>query len=186
MGIDFLRHHNFTVQAGTDSLLDESANLVVRAHLSNARSHCISLVSSANSDRYSELLQKYVDITQPHNVYGPPKHSIEMPIHTTGEPVYERARGVAPHYHHKAKQQLEELERSGIIYRGSSSYASPIMIVPKKGTDELRIVIDYRRLNAQTVKNRYPIPFLRDFTNVGNTGKAIPYKCRRALVTLPP
>ena len=32
------------------------------------------------------------------------------------------------------------------------------MFVLKKGTDELRGVIDFRKLNDVTIKNRYPLP----------------------------
>ncbi len=38
------------------------------------------------------------------------------------------------------------------------------MFVPKKG-GKLRIVIDYRRLNAITIKNRYPLPNIEEMKN---------------------
>ena len=46
------------------------------------------------------------------------------------------------------------------IRPSSSPYAAPVMFVPKAGggPDNLRMVIDYRELNQQTIKDRYPLP----------------------------
>ncbi|KAG8199224.1 hypothetical protein JTE90_003652 [Oedothorax gibbosus] len=46
-----------------------------------------------------------------------------------------------------------------------SNYASPLHMIPKRGTLEWRPVGDYRALNAQTVKDKYPIPCIADFTS---------------------
>jgi hypothetical protein len=55
------------------------------------------------------------------------------------------------------KSQLEDLINRGFITPSTSPYAAPVLFVPKKdGTS--RMVIDYRLLNAMTVKNRYPLP----------------------------
>ena len=59
------------------------------------------------------------------------------------------------------KTQLEDLINKGFITPSTSPYAAPVLFVPKKdGTS--RMVIDYRLLNAITIKNRYPLPRIDD------------------------
>ena len=54
------------------------------------------------------------------------------------------------------KTYLEENLEKGIIRKSTSPAASPILFVPKKDST-LRPCIDYRKLNAITIKNRYPL-----------------------------
>ena len=55
------------------------------------------------------------------------------------------------------KKQLEELCSLGYIEASSSPWASPVLFVKKKDGN-LRLCVDYRAINAITVKNKYPIP----------------------------
>ncbi|KAI7216676.1 hypothetical protein KC365_g13172 [Hortaea werneckii] len=55
----------------------------------------------------------------------------------------------------------ENLDK-GWIEKFQSSAASPPMFVPKKIGNKTRMVIDYRRLNEITVKNRYPLPNIEE------------------------
>ena len=58
--------------------------------------------------------------------------------------------------HQNIKEDLEK----GYIHHGTSSFVSPIFFIPKKDGKELRMVIDYRRLNDITKKDFYPLPNL--------------------------
>src|SRR3954454_22990731 len=53
------------------------------------------------------------------------------------------------------------MEEQGIVRKSSSSWASPVVIVDKKGDDK-RICIDYRKLNAVIKADAYPLPRIDD------------------------
>jgi hypothetical protein len=55
------------------------------------------------------------------------------------------------------KKQLKELSDKGYIRPSASPWGSPILFVKKKD-GSMRMCIDYRNLNAMTVKNMYPLP----------------------------
>ncbi len=55
------------------------------------------------------------------------------------------------------RKQLDRLLRDGKISPSTSPYGAPILFVKKKD-GSLRMCVDYRALNSQTVKNRYALP----------------------------
>ncbi|GBG62898.1 hypothetical protein CBR_g34270 [Chara braunii] len=59
------------------------------------------------------------------------------------------------------RAQLDDLLDKGWIRPSSSPYGAPVLFVRKKNKD-LRLCIDYRKLNAQTVKNVGPLPRIDD------------------------
>lgn len=59
---------------------------------------------------------------------------------------------------------LKEQLAKGYIRKSKSPISSPFFFIKKK-TGDLRLVQDYRRLNAITVKNRYPLPLISELTD---------------------
>jgi hypothetical protein len=57
----------------------------------------------------------------------------------------------------KLKIQLKDLLDKGYIYPSSSPWGCPALFVMKKDK-ELCLCVDYRLLNAVTIKNKYPLP----------------------------
>jgi transposase InsO family protein len=58
-------------------------------------------------------------------------------------------------------RQLKELLEKGYIRPSLSPFGAPVLFA-KKHDGTLRLCIDYRRLNAVTVKNKYPLPRIDD------------------------
>ena len=59
----------------------------------------------------------------------------------------------------ECKQQVTALLAKGHIQPSCSPYGSPVLFV-KKATGGLRMCIDFRGLNEQTIKIRYPLPHI--------------------------
>ncbi|CAI5524929.1 unnamed protein product [Closterium sp. Naga37s-1] len=59
------------------------------------------------------------------------------------------------------KKQIEYLLDRQLIRPSTSPYGAPVLFTPKPD-GSLRMCIDYRALNKQTVKNKYPIPRIDD------------------------
>ena len=57
--------------------------------------------------------------------------------------------------------QIASLLERGYIQLSNSPYGHPVPFI-KKATGGLHMCIDYRALNKQTVKNRYPLPRIED------------------------
>jgi hypothetical protein len=55
------------------------------------------------------------------------------------------------------KIQLKDLLDKGFIHPSSSPWGCPVLFVSKKDKG-LRLCVDYRPLNAVTIKNKYPLP----------------------------
>lgn len=58
-------------------------------------------------------------------------------------------------------QMVEELLHNNIIRHSTSSFASPV-VLSKKSNGEDRMCIDYRELNAVTVKETFPMPVIEE------------------------
>ena len=76
-------------------------------------------------------------------------------------PVNQRHRQIPPNQFDEVKEHLQELLNRGIIQPSQSDYASPIVLVRKK-SGALRLCVDYRRLNAKTRRDAYPLPRIEE------------------------
>jgi hypothetical protein len=63
------------------------------------------------------------------------------------------------------KEYLEEYLKRGWISPSTSPAAAPVLFVKKQNSDKLRLCVDYRALNAITIKNRYPTPLFDTLLN---------------------
>ncbi|CAI7927016.1 unnamed protein product, partial [Closterium sp. NIES-54] len=59
------------------------------------------------------------------------------------------------------RQQLDDLLEKGFIRPNTSPYTAPVLFTRKKDGD-LRLCIDYRALDAITIKNKYPLPHVEE------------------------
>ncbi|GFX77634.1 hypothetical protein TNCV_4223931 [Trichonephila clavipes] len=114
---------------------------------------------------YGKLLLKYPELTKLPDINQPVKHNTMHFINTKGPPVAAKPRRLAPDRLKIAKAEFQHMIKLNHIRPSKSAYASPLHMVPKKDSIEWRPVGDYRALNAQTIKEKYPIPCIADFTS---------------------
>jgi len=89
----------------------------------------------------------------------PPPHQLDMDITEMPDarPVAMRHYPVTPQHMPELERQIKALLDAGIIRESFSLYASPVLFAPKKDS-KLRLCVDYRRLNRQTLRDCYPTP----------------------------
>ncbi|CAI5680231.1 unnamed protein product [Oreochromis niloticus] len=86
------------------------------------------------------------------------KHHIRLHDET---PFKERPRPIHPSDREAVKQHLKELLDAGIIKESQSPFASPVVLVRKKN-GSIRLCIDYRKLNARTIRDAYALPNIEE------------------------
>lgn len=82
------------------------------------------------------------------------KHEIKL---EPGPPIRKRPYRMPMAMRAVAKQQIDDMFLNGVIRPSSSPYSAPVILVPKKN-GEKRFVVDYRALNAKTIRDPYPLP----------------------------
>ncbi|GFS75332.1 retrovirus-related Pol polyprotein from transposon 17.6 [Trichonephila clavipes] len=76
-------------------------------------------------------------------------------------PVCQRARRLSYSENLHVNDQIDGWLQQGIIRESCSDYCSPIVLCKKKDGN-LRICIDYRKMNSKTDKDRYPLPLIEE------------------------
>jgi hypothetical protein len=107
-----------------------------------------------------KLLEEFLSLLRPKPLHGVVHH-----IDTcSAAPVFARPRRLDPEKHRIAEEEFLALEKAGIIRRSNSPWASPLHLVPKKD-GSWRPCGDYRRLNAVTIPDRYPLPNMQSLND---------------------
>ncbi|GFX63045.1 hypothetical protein TNCV_3161371 [Trichonephila clavipes] len=163
LGADFLHYFELVPDLRHKCLRDLKTKLQTTGHIKQAALHSVKTISS-HETLYHDLLKSYPSITRLPDPTQPIKHNTVHFIKTNGPPVVAKPRRLAPDRLAIAKSEFQQMMQLGHLRPSSSNYASPLHMVPKKGTFDWRPVGDYRALNAQTIKDKYPIPCLADFT----------------------
>ncbi|UYV66004.1 hypothetical protein LAZ67_3006141 [Cordylochernes scorpioides] len=123
-------------------------------------------ISTLNSSsKVSAILTKYPNLCRPPSDFVEAKHSVKHYIPTRGQSIHSKARRLDSQRLTLAKAEFQYMLNNGIIRPSNSPWASPLHLVSKKD-ESLRPCGDYRRLNAVTLPDRYPIPRLDDFHHI--------------------
>jgi hypothetical protein len=110
-----------------------------------------------------KLLDSYADIFAS-KVSFPPPHACthSIPLIEGARPVSIRPYRYAPALKDEIENQVKEMLAAGLIQNSNSSFSSPVLLVKKKD-NSCRFCVDYRHLNAITVKGQFPVPVIDEF-----------------------
>ena len=129
-------------------------------------------VPDAFRDSFKTLVTKFADVFPDDLPSGLPPdrnnfHAI--PTYPDAVPPPKRQFRLGAKEKAELEAQCKDLWAKGYIQPSHSPYGAPILFVPKKdGT--VRMCVDYRALNKQTIPNRFPMPRIDDILD--NLAKA--------------
>jgi hypothetical protein len=86
-----------------------------------------------------------------------------IPLILGARPVSVHPYRVALELKNEIERQISELLAQGVIMHSTSMFGSPVLLVKKEET-AWRLIVDYRHLNALTVKGKYPDELLDELT----------------------
>jgi hypothetical protein len=110
--------------------------------------------------RTRTIVDEYRDVFPdelPHELPPIRTHDHRIDVYPDAHPVYKSTYRMSPSELDELKKQLDELIEHGLIRPSVSPYGAPVLFVKKKDGTR-RMCIDYRQLNAQTIKNVYALP----------------------------
>ena len=80
-----------------------------------------------------------------------------IPVVPGTRPIRQPPHRLGPEKEAEAERQVEELLKKGLIEPAGGAWSSPVVLVRKKD-QSWRFCVDYRRLNAVTQQDAYPLP----------------------------
>ena len=143
--------------------VDSEASLeTIPDHLTDVYTRSCKELDEKQQRDVSSLLKEFSDVfsSSPEDIG---RTNIVTHRINTGDslPIKQQARRLPLHKRQEAQKEVTKMLDRGIIEPSCSPWASPIVLV-KKPDGSTRFCLDYRKLNAVTVKDSYPLPRIDD------------------------
>ncbi len=143
---------------------DETPNLPT--HLEDLYARSILNLETEQQQRVRDLLCEFQDVFAKHEFDLGNFTEIEHSIDTgTARPVKQRMRPVPLAFVKEEEAHLQKMLDAGVIEPSMSDWsAAPVLVRKRDGS--VRWCIDYRALNAVTVKDVFPLPLIEECTDM--------------------
>lgn len=132
------------------------------SHLEDLFNRSVEHLGEQHHSKVCKLLREFQDVFAKDDMdlgrTNYTKHSIE-----TGDtrPIRHRPRRAPRVHQEEIDSQVEKMLEQNIIVPSDSPWSSPVVLVKKKDGSQ-RFCVDYRKLNAASVKDAYPLPRIDD------------------------
>jgi hypothetical protein len=161
LGTDWLSRHHAVIDVATRAIeihspLDGEITLYLPDQ--GCTHSCAFTMIESPVERISVVCE-YPDVFPDELPGMPPDRDIEFAIELQlgTAPISKRPYRMPPAELAELKKQLQELLDKGFNRPSTSPWGCPALFVKKKD-ESLRLCVDYRPLNAVTIKNKYPLP----------------------------
>ncbi|KFD62660.1 hypothetical protein M514_03771 [Trichuris suis] len=165
LGADFFRCFNLLVDVKRAQLINAKTYAVTNSSPLQTKSEHYACALRRKNNHTDNVLARYPDLTACTTNDEPIRHTVKHRILTFGPPIFSRPRRLPPETLRAAKHEFNNMLRMGVI-QPSSSWASPLHMVPKNQVGIWRPCGDYHRLNNVTKPDRYPVPHGNDFSSL--------------------
>ncbi|WVZ63814.1 hypothetical protein U9M48_013419 [Paspalum notatum var. saurae] len=168
LGMNWLKQHNAKIDVGSRSVRlcsSSGTDVVIHVPLHKNMLHTVNVVDAqgdAQALAKIPVVRDYPDVF-PEELPGlPPDRDVEFGIDLVPSTAFvsRRPYRMAPDELRELKVQLQEQLDKGFIRPSSSPWGCPALFVEKKDQGGKRLCVDYRPLNAVTIKNKYPLPHI--------------------------
>ena len=161
LGMNWMKIHGVLLDTLSQTVhINSPTHGSMALHLMNHASltHTVNQVK-AKSLAEIPVVCEYPDVFSDDLPGMPPDRNVEFAIELQPgtAPISRRPYRMPPNELTELKKQLQELLDKGYIRPSTSPWGCPALFVKKKD-QSLRLCMDYRPLNAVTIKNKYPLP----------------------------
>ncbi|WVZ81083.1 hypothetical protein U9M48_028505 [Paspalum notatum var. saurae] len=161
LGMDWMKEHNvlLDITSRTVQMKSRRSGKIMHIHLPIHKqlSHTVN-ATEAQPIKKIPVVSDFPDVFSEELPGLPPDRDVEFAIEFVPGtvPVSRRPYRMAPDELKELKEQLDK----GFIRPSSSPWGCLALFVEKKDQGGKRLCVDYRPLNAVTVKNKYPLPHI--------------------------
>lgn len=155
--VHFTRLNNYSESRADSSRLDRLREALRTDHLNQEEQK--SLMNDC--DEYSDLFFLEGD-----KISATTAVAHEIRLSDAVQPIHDKPYRLPARHRQEISDQMEVLERDGVIAQSDSPWNAPLLVVPKKpdvnGKVKYRVCVDFRRLNQVTIGDAFPLPNITD------------------------